>query len=342
MSTRHGLPDLPASLVVSGSDDELCLALPDGTGSAFRPVWERSLSSRRAAEIAAYASNELAPRLFVIFRRSSSDARSVLREAGISFAGHDGYVSVQAPGIDVERDDPLPGRHIGTPWVDSTLERSVRNPFSNRSSRVVRFMLGHPDQEFSPSSLARAVDLNSAAVSRILTALEDAAFIAGTESEPGHGRKRTVVVRRPLALLEEWLPVWQRRRIRRWRWEIGAHDADEALEMLRAVEPPREWSVGGLAGAATLSRAVEPGIVTLWVSAAGVERLEPALDPVDARGRRGTLELALAPDPWTISLSRARRGLPIADPAQLWLDCASEGERALEAADAVAQAMSWS
>jgi hypothetical protein len=50
----------------------------------------------------------------------------------------------------------------------------------------------------------------------------------------------------------------------------------------------------------------------------------------------------VAPDPWTVGLSRPVRGLPIADPAQLWLDCASEAERALKAADAVAQVMSWS
>ena len=64
--------------------------------------------------------------------------------------------------------------------------------------------------------------------------------------------------------------------------------------------------------------------------------------PLDARGARGTVELGLIPDPWTLGLSRPVDELPIADPVQLWLDCASEGERALEAADAVAQFMSWS
>jgi len=54
------------------------------------------------------------------------------------------------------------------------------------------------------------------------------------------------------------------------------------------------------------------------------------------------VELGLIPDPWTLGLSRPVDELPIADPVQLWLDCASEGERALEAADAVAQFMSWS
>ena len=343
MSIRHELPNFPGGLTATSADDELSVALPGGPAASFRPISEGSLSSRRAAEIAEYASNELAPRLFVVFRRSSPAARSLLREAGVSFAGDDGYVFVHAPGIHVERDDPLLPRGGSTAWADATPERAVRNPFSNRSSRVARFMLGHPDQEFSPTSLAQATELNAAAVSRILTALEDAAFIAAAESDPVRGRKRTVVLRRPLALLEEWLPLWQRRRIQRLRWDIGARDADEALQLLAKVDQGgAEWAVGGLAGAATLNRAVEPASVALWVRPEAVESLATAVRPVQSRGGRGTVEVALAPDPWTLGLSRPVNRLPIADPVQLWLDCASEGERALEAADAVAQVMSWS
>ncbi len=112
--------------------------------------------------------------------------------------------------------------------------------------------------------------------------------------------------------------------------------------MLRAVDEPHEWAIGGLAGAARLSRVVEPVTATLWVSAEALEHLAVVLKPLDARGGRGTVELGLTPDPWTLGLARSVDELPIADPVQLWLDCASEGERALEAADAVAQIMSWS
>lgn len=336
----HG-PNVPDPLVVERSNDELRVALPEGPVFTFVPVSLSSLSTRRAEEIVAYASNELSPRLFVTFRRSSPTGRSVLRDAGVSYAGEDGHVFVRAPGICVERGDgmPHPSRPLG--GFDDRTDQA-RNPFANRSSRVARWMLSHPDHEFSPSSLAQAVELNPAAVSRIVTALEDAAFIAEADSETRRGRNRIVVLRRPLAMLEEWLPVWQRRRVQRWRWDIGAPDVEEASRMLRDVGDPHQWAVGGLLGAATVSRAVEPAIASLWVSAEAVEQLADALEPVDTRGGRGTVELALAPDPWTLNLARSVNGLPIADPVQLWLDCASEGERALEAADAVAQTMSWS
>jgi hypothetical protein len=46
----------------------------------------------------------------------------------------------------------------------------------------------------------------------------------------------------------------------------------------------------------------------------------------------------LSEGPW----SQPVDGLPVSDPVQLWLDCSSEGERALEAADTVAAVAGWS
>ncbi|MGZ4183013.1 MAG: hypothetical protein ACXVUL_20305 [Solirubrobacteraceae bacterium] len=61
-------------------------------------------------------------------------------------------------------------------------------------------------------------------------------------------RSRSVELTRPLALREEWLPVWRRRRIQRLRWEIGAHDVvgAAALEVALAdvdsvVLTPTPW-----------------------------------------------------------------------------------------------------
>jgi hypothetical protein len=342
MQQRHDIPDLPDPLVVEWDDRELHVALPEGKAASFRPTREPGLSSRRAAEIAAVAGNDRSPRLFVLFRRSSPEARAILRDAEVSFAGDDGHVFVRAPGIYVERGDLTPPRGSDVPPVDLGPTTEIRNPFAIRSSRVPRWMLNHADEQFSPSSLAKNVALNPAAISRILTSLEDAAVIREATSAPQRGRSRVVELTRPLALLEEWLPLWQRRRIQRRRWDIGAHDVAEALRILRTIDDRDGWALGGLVGASTVSRAVEPAVVTLWAGPEAVERLAGALTPVESRGGRGTVEVSLVPDPWTLELARTVDALPIADPVQLWLDCAAEGERALEAADAVAQVMSWS
>jgi DNA-binding transcriptional ArsR family regulator len=342
MIERHEIPSLPAPLVVARSDEALQLALPEGPAVTFVPIWLPALTRQRVGEIVERASDEMPRRLFVSFRRSSPEARAALRDAGISFAGEDGHVYVRAPGILVERDDRKATRATDATVLAIGPDSGVRNPFANRGSRVARWMLIHHEQTFSPTSLAQAIDLNPAAVSRLLTALEDAAFIRAEGSRARRGRQRSVRLARPIALLEEWLPLWQRRRIQRWRWDIGARDVDEALGLLRAVDETDGWAVGGLVGAATVRRAVEPVAVSVWASPTAVEQLAAALDPIDTGDARGSLEVAVAPDPWTLRLARPVGGLPVADAVQLWLDCSSEGERSLEAADAVAREIGWS
>ena len=340
MLERHEIPSLPAPLVAERSDDALQLALPEGPVATFVPIWLPALTRQSVGEIVERAHDESPRSLFVSFRRSSPNARAALREAEISFAGEDGHVYVRAPGVLVELDDRKPPRPTARGLVGEA-HSGVRNPYAIRGRRVARWMLIHHEQTFSPTSLAHAVDLNPAAVSRLLTALEDAALIQA-DGAPRRGRQRSVRLARPIALLEDWLPLWQRRRIQRWRWDIGARDVDEALGMLKAVDGTRDWAVGGLSGAATVRRAVEPVAVSVWTSPRAVEQLASALDPMDTGDARGSLEVAVTPDPWTLRLARPVDGLPVADPVQLWLDCASEGERALEAADAVAQEMGWS
>jgi len=53
------------------------------------------------------------------------------------------------------------------------------------------------------------------------------------------------------------------------------------------------------------------------------------------------LRVAIAPDDFIFDLSSSKRGVPVADRVQLWLDCNGEGERALSAADAIAREMGW-
>ncbi len=342
MPTRHDVPKLPPPLVAETSDDALRVSLPDGASASFLLVFVPSLTRRAAEPILDRAKDASKKRIFVSYRQASADARDALRAAGISFAGQDGRVFVHAPGLFVER-DALPRLRPDDQWqLGVEGETPVRNPFAKRSSRVPRWLLLNRTESFSLSDLARDIELNPAAVSRVVRGLEEAALVR--EQEGGaSGRRRNVRLERPLALLEAWLPYWQRRRIRHRHWDIGARDVDEALRLLAEAtgDRPDGWAVGGLAGAAMVRRAVEPADVLLWTTVDEAERLAKILQPEPARTSRGGLRVAVAPDPWTLGLSYQLNGLPVADSVQLWLDCASEGERALEAAEAVAQASSW-
>jgi len=190
--------------------------------------------------------------------------------------------------------------------------------------------------------LAEEVGLNAAATSRIVQALKEDAFVR-VASSPENRRKRVVHLERPIEMLGAWLPLWARRRMDRRHWDIGARDAEEAMGLLRDAwkEVPGGWAIGGLAGAAMIRRAVEPAEVLVWAGTEATARLTDLLQPLSARPAPGNVRVWLAPDPWTLGLSALREGLPVADLAQLWLDCSSEGERALEAADAVANAAGW-
>jgi hypothetical protein len=341
MPGRHDIPILPSPLTTEATDDELRVRLPDGTAATFSLLFVPSLTRRTVADVLHRAAQAQRGPIFISYRQGSAEARQALRDADISFAGADGRAFLRAPGIFVDLDErSRPAREEALSVEQGV---SVRNPFAKRSSRIPRWLLLNHGKPFSIGELANAVDLNPAAASRVVRALEDSAFVHEAAPDAG-GRRRNIRLDRPHALLEAWLPLWQRRRIRNRHWDIGARSAEEAISMLSkaAHDESAGWSVGGLAGAAMIRRAVEPADVLIWTSAHEVDALAHILQPEPARGGQGTVRIALAPDPWTLALTRRVEGLPVSDSVQLWLDCSSEGERALEAADAVAETAGWS
>jgi DNA-binding transcriptional ArsR family regulator len=342
MSIWHDIA-LPDPLITESSGDELRLSLPEGPSAAFLLITVSSLTRRSVAEVLDRAEQVSPRRVFIAYAHSSAEGRDALRRAGISFAGGDGRLFVRAPGIFLDRDDRA--RSSPNPDREPTAgDATRRNPFSNRSSRVPRWLLLHHEEAFSLGELATAVDVHPSAVSRVIRTLEDAAFVHASDPSAVGGRRRRVRLDRPRTLLDTWLPLWQRRRVCERAWDIGARDADEALARLRevAATQPSGWAIGGLAGAALTQRVVEPADVFVWASIEASAALSHALQPESARRARGVVRVALTPDPWILGLTRSLDGLPVADRAQLWLDCASDGERALEAADAIAAIAGWS
>lgn len=339
MSIRHTTSALPEPLrALALSGDRLRISGPDIPAADFEMVVARTLSARVADEI---VRGERGAAVLVSYERSSPEARATLRRANLSYVGSDGRIYLRAPGLYVDRGEALPGQRPATEWGEDD-GAGVRNPFAPRGSRVARWLLLHHRKPLSVSEIARAVDVSAPATSRLVRALEDRAFLAAVESDDG--RRRVVTLARPGALLREWAPRWERRRIRQQWWDIGARDAGEALAVLSDATKGEEragWAIGGLAGAAHWRRAVEPAHVLVWTDEDQLAALRHRLDPVPGRaGRGGTLRMALTPDPWVLSLAEAG-GVPVADPVQVWLDCATEGERALEAADGVAAVLGW-
>jgi DNA-binding transcriptional ArsR family regulator len=278
----------------------------------------------------------------VLYGQASGDAREALRARAISYAGEgDGRLFLVGPGLHIERDDLVP--HERDPWHAQERDRG-RNPFSLAASRVPRWLLLHPDEEITIKALAGIAELSESAVSRTVGALDDDALVEVTAARED-ARKRLVRVARPRGVLAAWARERERRRVRWVSWSIGARDADDAIEALAAVgnghTEPR-WMIGGLAGAAKVRRAVEPIDVAMWIRRDEIPRLAERLQPrIESRRGLGMLRLAVARDDWVFGLAQDFDGLAVADPVQLWLDCVTEGERALEAAEALADVMRW-
>ena len=350
MSAWHVLESLAPAVRAKRRDFDGVDIIADNVVNRFRIVDVGTFAEPIVGDLARPRADGLP--VLVVYRRASADARAALRATGASYVGEDGRVLLQAPGLYVERDDRLRPAADPAELLPVNDAARGRNPFATRGSRVARWLLLHHAHEFAVSELANAVDLSPPAVSRVLQALEDRALVFPADADHD-ARRHHVVLRDARRLLNAWAPHWERRRLRQRRWDIGARDAEEALaslaEAARSMAEPR-WMIGGLAGASHVARAVEPSDVLVWVDAEDLAPLAEALDPEPARmsrAMRGTLRVMVAPDPWVLMLRSPvggrdeHSGLPVADSVQLWLDCVSEGERALEAAEAVAAAMSW-
>jgi hypothetical protein len=147
----------------------------------------------------------------------------------------------------------------------------------------------------------------------------------------------------PGSLADAWAEEWRRRRRREISWDIGTATLADTLEAWAdaARHTQRRWALGGLAGAERLVRTVEPANLRVWIDPADVEGWQQLVLAERVAPGRSLLRVALAPDPWVFGLAWDDAGVPVADHVQLYLDCHSEGERALEAAAAIRETVGW-
>jgi MarR family len=315
-----------------------------GTGASwtFRLRWVDELTDRVAISGIVREAGASAPKpLLVYFKRASPNALRELRERRISFLGEQGSCFLFSPPLFV--DVELPANLAPTPESSPPLRAETRNPFGRTGSRVLRWLLLHPQEEFTMHELARETRVSPTLISRVTRVLGDEAWI-DLEPDPADRRVRRARMRRPLAALSAWGQSWDRRRIATQSWNLRSDSVEAMVRRLKRVEksdPELRWAVGGLAGASLLERSAEPANVLLWVSHDHLAPLRDALAPTPSAGGHPHLRVATAPDDFIFDLSSRERGVPVADRVQLWLDCNGEGERALAAADAIAREMGW-
>src|SRR5947209_2519817 len=300
----------------------------------------RSFAVRRVDALTRAAAEELVMEarrsrrpIMIALERSSPEARAFLRERRVSYAAADGELFVYEPPLYVER----PPRRKVVP-----VGAAPAAPFANRASRVPRWLLLHPTDQPSFRELATRLEMSEAMVSRTMRALADDGLVA-IGSDPADARLRLARLPAPARLLDGFERAVALRRPRRVTWDIGARDAPEAMQALQAAAHKLNvpYAVGGVAGASFLRPAVEPVDVVVWIRRDDADLWAEELAPITSRPAPGRVTVQLTRDPFVLSLASNRNGIQVADPVQLYLDCRSAGERALEAADAIQVEMRW-
>ncbi len=305
----------------------------DGRRIASFAVRRVDVLTRTGAESLAEEARHSRRPLMIAFERSSPEARAVLRERRASYAAGDGELFVYAPPVYVER----PSRRKVVLVVAAPAA-----PFANRASRVPRWLLLHADEQPSFRELATRLELSEAMVSRTMRALADDGLV-GIGSDPADARLRLARLPEPARLLDAFERAVAPRRPRRVTWDIGARDAPQAVTALQtaAHELKVPYAVGGVAGASFVRGAVEPIDVVVWIQRDDADLWAERLAATRSRPGPGRVTMQLTRDPFVLSLASSRNGIQVADPVQLYLDCRSAGERALEAADAIRVEMRW-
>ncbi len=262
-----------------------------------------------------------------IIRDGAPKLRQMLRARGESFVDLAGAVRVDMPHLVVDRTDLAPVR-------PPRLRKRPADPFADRSSSVVRVLLGDRiGRRRGVRELATESRVDPARVSRVVRALSDLGLVRFQRT----GRAASVWLETPDPLLERWTNVYS------WTSNVAlavhAPIGDPRRFVLRLgdVLGPRRWALTLHAGAAQVAPHAPWDRVHVYVDATKPEELGAiAADAEWPAAREGKLVL-LTPF-YRTSLWQGVgevHGAPVVSNLQLVLDLWHHPERGREQAEHV-------
>lgn len=204
------------------------------------------------------------------------------------------------------------------------------NPFAPKSSRVVRFLLQHPEESFSQQNIAERTQLGESYVSKIVRSLQNDRLVERSAN-------RQVTVRDPDLLLDAWYEKYEFAKHRTIKGTVAARDSRELVEKVSVAARQSldmRSAATGLAAAWLMTKFAQFRIVTFYLEAAPPSDWKRAVglreDPKGAN-----LWLVIPNDEGIFQGVESYDGIDCVDPAQVYLDLKGHPERADEAAEAV-------
>ncbi len=248
--------------------------------------------------------------------------RRLCAEMGVSWLDLSGNARLEAPGLRVRIEGQPNGfKRRGRP----------ASLFAPKSSRVVRWLLIHPQRVFSQRELAEATGLGEGFVSRIVRGLEAQELLARNEAG-------AIGVGNFDALLEAWREAYDFSKHQVVQGHIAARSSDDLLRQLSdGLKKSRaEHAATGLAGAWLLNQFAGFRLVVFYVAKLPSEDERKAMG-FHAESRGENVWLVVPNDEGVFHGATDREGVRCAHPVQVYVDLKNHPERSAEAAEQLRQ-----
>lgn len=246
--------------------------------------------------------------------------RRMAANAGVSWLDLSGNASIRAPGLNV--------RLLGQP------NRFVRRGrpktlFAPRGSRIVRYLLLHPNEHFSQQELSRATGVDKGYISRHVRGLAQAGLVT---REPGSGNREgnKIRVKDPDLLLDVWAETYRFEDHRIWRGSMASRSGEETLARVRETLANVDHAFTGLAAAWLYSSYATFRLVTAYVRNSSAALMETA--GVREQRAGANVWIVVPNDDGVFHGSNVVDGTPCVSTVQTFLDLKAQPERAAEAA----------
>jgi hypothetical protein len=244
------------------------------------------------------------------------------REEGVSYLDGVGNCRIVAPGLFI--------CVSGRPNRRASLKAAV-DPFSRKSSRVVRALLTHPDQGWQVQQLARQAGVSLGLASKVKKSLLEEAYL--------EERDRLLYLRDPAKLLQAWAARY-RPLVRRLQL-FALPRATETETRLAAWcrENGVAYALTQLAGAWRYAPMVryDKSVVYIDKKVESGDNLKALLGDLDARkvDTGANCTLWIADDPAVFTDAKEVDGVRVVSPLQLYLDLKALAGRGEDAAEEI-------
>jgi len=208
--------------------------------------------------------------------------------------------------------------------------------FAPKSSRVVRWLLMHPDEGWAQRALAQATGVDEGHLSRLVARLEENQFLV-------RGDERAVRVRSPNLLLDAWREAYSFDKHEIVKGHIPTRSAEALLRELasRLSRLGVRYAATGLSAAWLISHFAGFRTMTMYLAHAVADELFGDLGwRPEERG--ANVWLVVPNDEGVFQGVAEFNEIPCVHPVQVYLDLKGHPERAPEAAERLrAELLTW-